>query len=101
MIPHDDTGLSLFRAFFEGHAVAKILVDPQARTLVATNYAACALYGFSREEIRRSLVWDMTVALLEAVRENMRHFVVRDISCRRQTEDFLRKSEEEFWATAE
>lgn len=71
----DDPGLSLYRAFFEGHAAAMILLDPQTGTVVDANSAACALYGFSREEMRRGSVWDVTVAPLETVRQNVRRFM--------------------------
>lgn len=64
----DDPGLSLYRAFFESHAAAMILLDPRTGTLVDANAAACALYGFSRDEMRRGSVWDVTVAPLEGGR---------------------------------
>ena len=67
----DDPGLSLYRAFFDGHAAAMILLDPETGAVMDANPAACALYGFSREEMRRGSIWDVTVAPLETVRRNV------------------------------
>lgn len=70
-----DPGLSLYRAFFEGHAAAMALVDQETGAVVDANSAACAFYGVSRQDLARVAVWDITATPLETARENERRLM--------------------------
>ncbi len=67
-----DPGLPLFRAFFENHPAAMSLLDPETGVVVDANPPACALYGRTRDWMRRSFIWDTAVSPLETLRANTR-----------------------------
>lgn len=63
--------LSLFRAFFENHPAAMLLLDPGAGMVVDANPPACALYGRTRDWMRRSFIWDTAATPLEVLRADI------------------------------
>jgi PAS domain S-box-containing protein len=55
-------------AFFADHPTVMLLVDPQSGTIVDANAAACAWYGWSRDELRAMRIDEVSTLPAEEVR---------------------------------
>ncbi len=63
---------ALFRNLFEGHTAAKLIVDPETGSIVDANQAAAGYYGWSREQLRRMRIQDISVLSPEEMQRNVR-----------------------------
>lgn len=48
-----------FRALFEDNSVAMLLIDPQSGAILEANKAACAFYGWSRDDLQGMTIFDL------------------------------------------
>jgi PAS domain S-box-containing protein len=64
---------ALFRNLFEGHAAAKLIIDPDTGSIVDANQAAASYYGWSRERLRQMRIQEInTLSPAEIERELQR-----------------------------
>jgi len=66
-----ETSEAVFRALFEDHAAAKLLIDPASGAIVDANRAAAAFYGWSRDELRGLRIQDINTLPAAAVEAEM------------------------------
>jgi len=50
---------TLFRNLFEGHAAAKLIIDPDTGNIVDANQAAASYYGWSRDRLRQMRIQEI------------------------------------------
>ena len=50
---------ALFRNLFEGHAAAKLIIDPDTGSIVDANQAAASYYGWSRDRLRQMKIQEI------------------------------------------
>ncbi|HEY2091141.1 MAG TPA: EAL domain-containing protein [Thermoanaerobaculia bacterium] len=60
-----------YRQMFENNRAVQLILDPAAGRIVDANTAACDFYGYTREELRGMLVWDINLMGEPGVREEM------------------------------
>jgi diguanylate cyclase (GGDEF)-like protein/PAS domain S-box-containing protein len=60
-----------YRQMFENNRAIKLLIDPDAGTLIDANMAACDFYGYTRDELRAMRIWDINVRGEDEVRREM------------------------------
>ncbi|SNS40083.1 PAS domain S-box-containing protein [Anaerovirgula multivorans] len=53
--------LHMYRSFFQKNHAIMLLIDPRTANIVDANPAACSFYGYSKEEITRMKVTDISV----------------------------------------
>jgi len=61
----------LFRNVFQNHTAVKLIIDPDTGRFVDINEAAVAFYGWSREEMLRMRVQDLTTLPEDEIRKRM------------------------------
>jgi PAS domain S-box-containing protein len=66
---------SRYRAFYENHHAAMLIVDPRDGALIDANPAAARFYGWPREELRRMRITDINALTPEEVRAEMQRAV--------------------------
>jgi len=60
-----------YRQMFENNRAVQLIIDPVNGRIVDANTAACDFYGYTREELKRLLVWDINLMGENAVRDEM------------------------------
>lgn len=62
---------ALYHTLFQGNKAVKLLVDPADGTLVDVNAAACAFYGYSREQLLSMRVADINTLSQDEIAAEM------------------------------
>lgn len=62
-----------YRQMFENNTAVKLLIDPETGRVIDANPAACAFYGYPKEELTSLHVWDINVLTESEVRIEMEH----------------------------
>jgi PAS domain S-box-containing protein len=61
-----------YRSLFEDSHSTMLLIDPDTSDIVDANPAACAFYGYSREEITNKKITDINILPREEIRRQLR-----------------------------
>lgn len=67
-----------YRQMFEEHAAVKLLIDPSSSTIVDANPAACAYYGYSREQLTAMRISDINMLSPEEIGQEMARAATRE-----------------------
>lgn len=62
---------ALYHTLFQGNRAVKLLVDPTDGALVDVNAAACAFYGYSRDDFRNMRISDLNMLSPEEIAAEM------------------------------
>ncbi len=60
-----------YRQMFENNRAVQLILDPANGRIVDANTAACDFYGYTRDELKRLLVWDINLMGEDGVRDEM------------------------------
>ncbi len=74
-----------YRQLFEGSRVVEYLLDPESGQIIDANQAACLFYGYSLEQLQQMHISQINIltpeeiaaAMMEAERNQRRHFIFR------------------------
>ncbi|MGE5418654.1 MAG: response regulator [Chloroflexota bacterium] len=60
-----------FRRLFEDHIAVKLLIDPDTGKIVDANQAAAGFYGWSREELKKMDIGQISISPYDEIRKNI------------------------------
>jgi PAS domain S-box-containing protein len=65
-----------YRDIFEKNRAVKLIIDPGSGRIVQANSAACAFYGYTKEEMTRRAIWDINILGEAETRERMNAAII-------------------------